>query len=213
MRKAPLTTPAVVRVLGLDPGSRLTGWGLVDCVAGEVRYVASGTIKAAQGTGGDAFAARLHEIYSGIQALCREYQPQEIAIERVFVHKNPESALKLGQARGAALCATFAAAPGALAEYSPREVKLAIAGTGSAEKAQVEKMVRLLLQIDGKLGADAADALAIALCHAHSRTSPLAQAAALAAGQTVAPAVARRRSARVAWGSALAARLAAGTAR
>ena len=213
MRAAPKKPPVAVRVLGLDPGSRLTGWGLVDCVGSEVRYVASGTLKAVQGDGGDVFAARLHEIFTGVQALCAEYRPHEVAVERVFVHKNPDSALKLGQARGAALCAAWAAAPGSLAEYTPREVKLAIVGTGGAEKAQVEAMVRRLLAIEGKLGADAADALAIALCHAHTRTSPVAKAAALAAGQAVAPVAARRRSTRSAWTAALAGRLGEGSTR
>lgn len=210
MRAAPTKPPIAVRVLGLDPGSRLTGWGMVDCVGSEVRYVASGTLKVVQGEGGNVFAARLHEIFTGLQALCAEYRPHEVAVERVFVHKNPDSALKLGQARGAALCAAWAAAPGALAEYTPREVKLAIVGTGNAEKAQVESMVRRLLAIQGKLGVDAADALAIALCHAHSRTSPAAQAAALASGQAVAPVAARRRSSRAAWTAALAGRLGGG---
>lgn len=213
MRTASTKPPTVVRVLGLDPGSRLTGWGIVDCVGGRVVHVASGTLKAIQGEGGERFGARLHLIFTGIQTLCAEYQPHEVAVERVFVHKNPDSALKLGQARGAALCAAWAAAPGALAEYAPREVKQAIVGTGGADKLQVEAMVRRLLSIDGKLGADAADALAIALCHAHTRSSPAARAAALAAGSAVAPVAARRRSSRAAWTAALAGRVDGGGGR
>lgn len=205
MRTASTKRPDVVRVLGLDPGSRLTGWGVVDCAAGNVVHVAHGTLKVAEGVDGDRFGARLHRIFMGIQALCQEFAPHEVAVERVFVHKNPDSALKLGQARGAALCAAWAAAPGALAEYAPREVKQAIVGTGGADKTQVETMVRRLLSLEGKLGADAADALAIALCHAHTRSSPAALAAALAAGQAVAPVAARRRSSRAAWTAALAA--------
>jgi crossover junction endodeoxyribonuclease RuvC len=165
--------PARTRVLGLDPGSRLTGYGVVDCEAHQPRYVASGSIRTAEGE----FAARLQEIFHGIAALVAEYQPTEIAIERVFVHRNPDSALKLGQARGAAICATFAvAAP--VHEYTPREVKLAVAGTGAAGKDQVQRMVKSLLSLQGRLGADAADALAIALCHAHGRAARLAFATA-----------------------------------
>lgn len=205
--KSPAAAPRALRVLGLDPGSRLTGWGVVDCQGGKLAYVASGTLRAGSGT----FASRLHEIFTGVHALCAEYAPQEVAIERVFMAKNPDSALKLGQARGAALCATFDGLR-AIAEYAPREVKLAVVGTGAAEKTQVQAMIRRLLALQGRLGADAADALAIAVCHAHTRTSPgaLAAAASAAAGT---PAPARRRSPRAAWGAALAGRLAAGTAR
>jgi crossover junction endodeoxyribonuclease RuvC len=164
-------------VLGLDPGSQNTGFGIVDAGPDGTRYVASGTIAArravAPGTGAERsatvdFAARLQTIYAAVAALVAEHRPDEIAIERVFVHRNPDSALKLGQARGAALCATFAAGAG-LFEYSPREVKLAVVGTGRAEKEQVQRMVKALLGLEGRLGADAADALAIALCHANGR--------------------------------------------
>ena len=155
-----------VRVLGHDPGSRITGYGVVDCDSRTPRYVASGSIR----TGEGEFAARLQEIYRGITALVEEFRTTEIAIERVFVHRNPDSALKLGQARGAALCATFAVAA-AVHEYSPREVKLAVAGTGAAGKDQVQRMVKSLLSLQGRLGADASDALAIALCHAHGRAT------------------------------------------
>lgn len=155
---------AVVRVLGLDPGSRITGYGVVDVVGRAPRFVACGAIRAGAGD----FPARLHEIFSGVSAVLDEHRPEEVAIERVFVHVNPDSALKLGQARGAALCAVFGGGR-QLAEYSPREVKLAVTGSGAAEKAQVARMVRLLLGLEGRLQADAADALAIALCHAHGR--------------------------------------------
>ena len=159
---------ATVRVLGLDPGSQNTGFGVVEAGPAGTRYVASGTIRAGSGE----FAARLQAIYAGVGALLAEHRPQEIAVERVFVHRNPDSALKLGQARGAALCATFAGGA-TLHEYSPREIKLAVVGTGGADKAQVQAMVKALLGLDGRLGADAADALAIALCHAHSRATAL----------------------------------------
>jgi crossover junction endodeoxyribonuclease RuvC len=167
-----------VRVLGLDPGSQNTGFGIVDSGPDGTRYVASGTIVAtrrrgAGATGADAFAARLQAIYVAVAALVADHRPDEIAVERVFVHRNPDSALKLGQARGAALCATFGSGA-TLHEYSPRAVKLAIVGTGAAEKEQVQKMVKLLLGLDGRLGADAADALALALCHAHGRSTAFA---------------------------------------
>ena len=172
---APLpVAPALgrVRVLGLDPGSRITGYGVIDIEGREARYVASGAIRAVASD----FAVRLHEIYSGVAAVLAAHEPEEIAIERVFVHLNPDSALKLGQARGAALCATFAGER-RTAEYTPREVKLAVTGSGAAEKAQVARMVKLLLGVEGRLQADAADALAIALCHAHGRAARLALAA------------------------------------
>jgi crossover junction endodeoxyribonuclease RuvC len=161
------------RILGLDPGSRATGYGVIDVGQGDPRFVSCGTIRAT----GEDFPARLKEIYAGVVALVAEHRPDEIAIERVFVNRNPDSALKLGQARGAALAATFAS-PASIHEYSPREVKLGVTGTGAADKLQVQKMVRLLLGVAGPLGADAADALAIALCHAHGRGTRIAVAAA-----------------------------------
>src|SRR5690606_30987108 len=118
---------------------------------------------------GDFLTTRLPEIFSGVEQLAQEFRPDEVAVERVFMHRNADSALKLGQARGAALSATFAVRPRVF-EYAPREVKLAVVGTGAAQKEQVQLMVRRLLNLSGPLGADAADALAIALCHAHSRT-------------------------------------------
>jgi crossover junction endodeoxyribonuclease RuvC len=105
----------------------------------------------------------------------QEYRPREVAIERVFMHRNADSALKLGQARGAALCAAFALDP-TVFEYAPREVKLAVVGAGGAQKEQVQLMVRTLLKLQGELGADAADAIGIALCHAYSRQARLAVA-------------------------------------
>jgi crossover junction endodeoxyribonuclease RuvC len=178
--RAPAAALAVsrqpVRILGLDPGSRATGFGVVDVGRDGPRYVASGAIRAS----GSDFPKRLQEIYAGVAALVASYRPAEIAIERVFVNRNPDSALKLGQARGAALSATFASCA-SIHEYTPRAVKLGVVGTGAAEKAQVQKMVGVILGLDGRLGADAADALAIALCHAHGRATRLALAAAGAA--------------------------------
>jgi crossover junction endodeoxyribonuclease RuvC len=152
------------RVLGLDPGSRHTGFGIVDCSGPQAEYVASGAIS----TNGEDFPARLQQIFEHVRQLIDQYAPAEIAIERVFVHRNADSALKLGQARGAALCGAFAGAVQVF-EYSPREIKLAVAGSGSADKIQVQHMVKALLSLRARVNADAADALAVALCHAHGR--------------------------------------------
>ncbi len=151
------------RILGLDPGSLRTGYGVIDCQRGEMRIVAQGCIA----TAGGALANRLRIIHSRVVELIAEHLPQEIAIERVFLAKNADSALKLGQARGAAL----AAVPAMLEvhEYAPRAIKLAVVGVGGAEKTQVAHMVRQLLRVDTRLTADAADALAVAICHANSR--------------------------------------------
>jgi crossover junction endodeoxyribonuclease RuvC len=112
-------------------------------------------------------AVRLRQIFEGLQELITQHAPGEIAVERVFVNRNVDSALKLGQARGAALCAIPHGVP--VYEYAPRAIKLALVGSGAAEKAQVGHMIRALLQLDGKVAPDAADALAIAVCHAHTR--------------------------------------------
>ena len=151
------------RILGLDPGSLRTGFGIIDCARGDLRVVAQGCIA----TSGGALADRLRLIHAKVAELVERHAPREIAIERVFMSKNPDSALKLGQARGAAL----AAIPAALLvhEYAPRAIKLAVVGVGGAEKSQVQHMVKQLLRIELKLAADASDALAIAICHAHSR--------------------------------------------
>lgn len=150
-----------IRVLGIDPGSQCTGFGVVDVVGARLTYVASGVIRTSQGE----FAARLCEIFRCVKTVVDQYQPQEVAIERVFVNRNPDSALKLGQARGAAICAT-ADANVTLFEYATRQIKQAVVGTGSAEKAQVQLMMKSILKLDGALAADAADALAAAVCHA-----------------------------------------------
>lgn len=156
--------PAQVRILGLDPGSLRTGYAIIETGATRIHYVVSGAIR----TEGASLAQRLQEIFEAVDRLAAEFRPDEVAIESVFMHRNADSALKLGQARGAALSATFAVRPRVF-EYAPREVKLAVVGTGGAQKEQVQMMVKRLLNISGPLGADAADALAIALCHAHSR--------------------------------------------
>lgn len=159
-----VTRATPVRVLGLDPGSRLTGFGVIDCDGASSAHVASGAIATPAGN----LPQRLQVIYQRVRELVLEYQPGEIAIERVFVNRNPDSALKLGQARGAALCGAFTGSA-AVFEYAPREIKMAIVGAGGADKHQVQHMVKALLQLQMRLGADAADALAVALCHAHGR--------------------------------------------
>jgi crossover junction endodeoxyribonuclease RuvC len=153
----------ITRILGLDPGSLRTGFGVIDCERGTLRIVAQGCIA----TSGGPLADRLRLIHARVAELIVTHRPAEIAVERVFLSKNADSALKLGQARGAAL----AAVPATLGvhEYAPRAIKLAVVGIGGAEKTQVAHMVKRLLAIDLKLAADAADALAIAICHAHSR--------------------------------------------
>jgi crossover junction endodeoxyribonuclease RuvC len=150
-----------IRVLGIDPGSQCTGFGVVDVVGARLTYVASGVIH----TGEGEFAARLCEIYRCVKTVVAQYQPQEIAIERVFVNRNPDSALKLGQARGAAICGT-AEANAEVFEYATRQIKQAVVGSGNADKAQVQLMMKSLLKLEGPLTADAADALAAAVCHA-----------------------------------------------
>ncbi len=166
-----------VRILGLDPGSQATGFGVIDWIDGDARYVASGAIR----TTGSDFPPRLRQIFEGVLVLMREHAPTEVAIERVFMHRNADSALKLGQARGAALCAAFSADP-AVFEYAPREVKLAIVGQGGAQKEQMQLMVRTLLRLEGELGPDAADAIGIALCHAYSRQARMAVSGSVAGG-------------------------------
>lgn len=152
------------RILGIDPGSRFTGFGVLDFVGDRAAYIASGTIKSPDGS----FPDRLKKIFAGVSDIVDQYHPDVVAIESVFMAKNAGSALKLGHARSAALCATFGYDVDVY-EYSPREIKLAVVGTGSASKEQVQHMVVSLLQLDGKPAADAADALATALCHGHQR--------------------------------------------
>jgi crossover junction endodeoxyribonuclease RuvC len=160
---------ATVRVLGIDPGSQCTGYGVLDAVGPRLTYVASGVIRTPNGD----FAARLCEIFGCVRRIVAEYRPQEIAIERVFVNRNPDSALKLGQARGAAICGTVDA-NAEVFEYATRQIKQAVVGSGSAEKAQVQLMMKSILKLQGPVAADAADALAAAVCHAlrgQARTS------------------------------------------
>jgi crossover junction endodeoxyribonuclease RuvC len=156
-----VATQAVV--LGLDPGSRRTGFGVIKVRGSDTQYLSHGCINASQGS----FHERLRVIFEQIRQLIDQHAPDEVAIEQVFVKRNVASALKLGQARGAALCALNREMP--VFEYAPRAVKLAVAGSGGAEKQQVAHMVAVLLQLREQPTADGADALAIALCHAHTR--------------------------------------------
>jgi crossover junction endodeoxyribonuclease RuvC len=160
---APFTPAVSVRILGLDPGSRRTGFGVIECRGTELVAVAHGCLNVTAA----APTARLRLILEGLQELFSAHHPGEVAVERVFVSRNVDSALKLGQARGAALCAVPAGTP--VFEYAPRAVKLAVVGSGGAEKFQVAHMIRTLLRLAERPGADAADALAVAVCHAHAR--------------------------------------------
>ena len=152
------------RILGIDPGSRATGFGLIDLIGSQVKYISSGVIKSTKGD----FTERLKVIHKSVYKLIKEYNPDIMVIESVFVHKNPSSALKLGHARAAALCATFDFDVSVF-EYSPREIKKAVVGTGAASKEQVQHMVVSLLNLDGMPAEDAADAIAAALCYSNQR--------------------------------------------
>lgn len=158
-----------VRILGIDPGSVRTGYGVIDSDGRSSRCVTHGCIAPGSGTQPE----RLGTIQRRLAEVIAEYEPVEMGIEEVFIARNPMAALKLGQARGAAICAGVAAGL-VVAEYSARSVKQNIVGTGGAAKEQIQHMVNALLGLDGEsIQEDAADALAVALCHAHARTRPL----------------------------------------
>ena len=159
-----------VRILGIDPGLRVTGFGIIDKQGSRLHYIGSGCIKTAHGARDDEAAESLPErlkiILDGIAEVIAAYQPQQAAVEKVFVNVNPQSTLLLGQARGAAISAlVLAGLP--VAEYTALQVKQSVVGHGKAAKEQVGHVVRRLLALDGAPGADAADALACAICHAH----------------------------------------------
>ena len=158
----------MTRIIGIDPGSQRTGVGIIDVAAdGRVTPVWHGPLVL---LGADDFPQRLKTLALGLRDLVAEYRPQEVAIEKVFMGKNADSALKLGQARGAAIT-TLVLHELPVAEYAPTEIKLAVVGRGGAEKAQVQHMVALMLGLTGKIQADAADALAVAITHAHVRAT------------------------------------------
>ena len=152
------------RILGIDPGSRKTGFGVIDLIGGQIKYITSGVIKS---TDGD-FTDRLKVIHQSVRALIKEYNPHIMSIESVFVHKNPSSALILGHARAADFFATFDFDMDVF-EYSPREIKKGVVGTGAASKEQVQHMVVSLLNLGGSPAEDAADAIAAAICYSNEK--------------------------------------------
>ena len=154
-------------ILGIDPGSRVTGYGIISVRGNRNEYVTSGCIRTRRGA---SLADRILEIGDGLAEIIRSYQPDEAAVERVFMSRNAESALKLGQARGAAILVVRQHTLD-VAEYEARKVKQAVVGTGGADKSQVQHMIRLLLELPATPQEAAADALAIAICHAHTRGS------------------------------------------
>lgn len=153
-----------IRILGIDPGSRRTGLGVISVERGSLKHVQHLVVE----TFDENFPARLKDIFDGVTQVIADYKPDEVAVETVFLSKNPQSALKLGQARGAAICACVnALLP--VSEYAPRHIKNAVVGSGGADKSQVQYMVGILLNIKSQMKADAADALAVAVAHAHQR--------------------------------------------
>ena len=151
-----------MKILGIDPGLRVTGFGIIEKTGNRLTYVTSGCVK----SGAGELAIRLKSILEGISEVIALNRPQEVAIEKVFLNVNPQSTLALGQARGTAICAAvIAGLP--VAEYTALQVKQAVVGKGHAQKAQVQHMVRRLLALPGDPSPDAADALACAICHAH----------------------------------------------
>ena len=153
-------------ILGIDPGSRKTGFGIINYVSGRSDYVTSGVIRLPAGE----LPERLKVIYDSVTELVELHCPQELAIEQVFMAKNAGSALKLGHARGAAIVACVTRGM-SVAEYSARQIKQSVVGTGAADKAQVQHMVKAILKLPAEPQEDAADALAAALCHAHTQQS------------------------------------------
>ncbi|MCH8055830.1 MAG: crossover junction endodeoxyribonuclease RuvC [Deltaproteobacteria bacterium] len=151
------------RVLGIDPGTVVTGWGVVAMEGSSLLHLAHGTIVSSRSCGQ---GSRLSRIYRGLQEVIKRYEPEGISLEKVFFARNAQSTLKLGQARGVALLAA-AENNVAIHEYASAEVKLAVVGYGQATKEQVQKMVASLLHLSGRLPNDAADALAAAICQLH----------------------------------------------
>ena len=151
-----------IRILGIDPGLRITGFGVIDKIGSRLAYVTSGCVK----TSGGELPARLKTILEGIAEVIAANRPAQAAVEKVFVNVNPQSTLLLGQACGTAICAALLAGL-TVAEYTALQVKQAVVGNGHAKKEQVQAMVRRLLKLPGDPSPDAADALACAICHAH----------------------------------------------
>jgi crossover junction endodeoxyribonuclease RuvC len=157
---------SAIRIIGVDPGSRSTGYGIVDADGVRLVHVASGFVRAGDGD----WSGRLRRIFEELGAIIDVHAPSEFVIEKVFMHRNPSSALKLGQARGVAILAgSMRSLP--LHEYSPNEVKQAVTGRGHARKEQIQYMTKVLLALREPPQTDQADALAVAICHAHLRTT------------------------------------------
>lgn len=154
---------ATIRILGIDPGLRHTGWGVIELTGARLAHVAHGVVSVDPGL---PMSARLGGIFEAVGELARHYTPDAAGVEETLVNANPRSALKLGQARGAAMAA-LAMAGLSVAEFAPRKIKLAIVGTGTADKDQIAFMVKRLLPRAGEMKADSADALACAICTAH----------------------------------------------
>lgn len=158
-------SPAPIRILGVDPGLRNTGWGVIDCVGTRISFVACGTIRS---DGNASLAERLRQLHQGVAEVIIAHRPDEAAIEETFVNRDPQATLKLGQARGAAMLApALAGLP--VAEYAANLVKKTVVGAGHAEKQQIAMMVKVLLPRADARSADAADALAVAITHAQHR--------------------------------------------
>jgi crossover junction endodeoxyribonuclease RuvC len=161
----------VVRIIGIDPGLQRTGWGIIDCAGNRLSFVACGTVTS---DGKADLADRLLSLHDGLMEVIGTHHPDEAAVEHTFVNANPTATLKLGQARGIAMLVP-ARSGLVVAEYAPNAVKKAIVGAGHAEKEQIHHMIKILLPKAVFQGNDAADALAIAVCHAHHRTTPEAR--------------------------------------
>ncbi len=166
-----------IRIIGIDPGLRRTGWGIVDALGNSLRFVASGTVRSDQ----DAdLASRLRQLHDGLAAIVHNFMPHEAAVEQTFVNKDATATLKLGQARGIAMLVPALAGID-VAEYAPNAVKKAVIGVGHGEKQQIHLMIKVLLPKAVFSGNDAADALAIAICHAHHMGSAASRLKALGA--------------------------------
>lgn len=157
-----------IRIIGIDPGLRRTGWGIVESLGNSLRFVASGTVRSDDKRD---LASRLHQLFEGLEEVIHTYQPFEAAVENTFVNKDATATLKLGQARGIAMVVPVRAGL-RVAEYAPNAVKKSVIGVGHGDKKQIQMMVKVLMPRAEFDTDDAADAIAIAICHAHHRASP-----------------------------------------
>ncbi|OLP44122.1 MULTISPECIES: crossover junction endodeoxyribonuclease RuvC [Rhizobium/Agrobacterium group] len=158
---------AAIRIIGIDPGLRRTGWGIIETLGNSLRFIASGTVTS---DGDMDLASRLCQLHDGLAEVVHTHQPHEAAVEQTFVNKDAVATLKLGQARGIAMLVP-ARAGLLVAEYAPNAVKKSVIGVGHGEKQQIHMMVKILMPKAEFKGNDAADALAIAICHAHNRSA------------------------------------------